>query len=77
MFNSVFLFIMLLAFKHTHLISDLDVFPCIPLHLVSSCTFRAASRKPWPPGQIWPANLIQLARVGMLSTLIFLVMSAK
>ena len=34
MFNSVFLFIMLLAFKHTHLISDLDVFPCIPLHLL-------------------------------------------
>ena len=31
MFSSVFLFIMLLAFKHTHLISDFDVFPCIPL----------------------------------------------
>ena len=41
MFNSVFLFIMLLAFKHKHLISDLDEFPCIPLHLLSSCTFRA------------------------------------
>ena len=38
---------------------------------------RAASRKPWPAGQIWPADLIQLARVGMLSTLIFLVMSTK
>ena len=46
MFNSVFLFIMLLAFKHTHLISDLDVFPCIPLHLLSSCTFRAFFDKP-------------------------------
>ena len=41
MFSSVFLFIMLLAFKHTHLISDFDVFPCIPLRLLSSCTFRA------------------------------------
>ena len=37
----------------------------------------AASRKPWPAGQIRPADLIQLARVGMLSTLIFLVMSTK
>ena len=46
MFNSVFLFIMLLAFKHTHLISDFDVFPCIPLHLLSSCTFRAVFDKP-------------------------------
>ena len=42
----MFLFIMLLAFKHTHLISDLDVFPCIPLHLLSSCTFRAFFDKP-------------------------------
>ena len=46
MFSSVFLFIMLLAFKHTHLISDLDVFPCIPLLLLSSCTFRAFFDKP-------------------------------
>ena len=46
MFSSVFLFIMLLAFKHMHLISDLDVFPCIPLHLLSSCTFRAFFDKP-------------------------------
>ena len=46
MCSSVFLFIMLLAFKHTHLISDLDVFPCIPLHLLSSCTFRAFFDKP-------------------------------
>ena len=46
MFSSVFLFIMLQAFKHTHLISDLDVFPCIPLHLLSSCTFRAFFDKP-------------------------------
>ena len=36
MFSSVFLFIMLLAFKHTHLISDFDVFPCIPLRHYSS-----------------------------------------
>ena len=46
MFSSVFLFIMLLAFKHTHLLSDLDVFPCIPLLLLSSCTFRAFFDKP-------------------------------
>ena len=46
MFSSVFLFIMLLAFKHTHLISDLDVFPCISLLLLSSCTFRAFFDKP-------------------------------
>ena len=46
MFNSFFLIIMLLAFKHTHLSSDLDVFPCIPLHLLSSCTFRAFFDKP-------------------------------
>ena len=39
MVNSFFLFIMLLSFKHTHLISVLDVIPCIPLHLLSSCTF--------------------------------------
>ena len=39
MLNSFFLFIMLLAFKHTHLISSFDVLPCIPLHLLSSCTF--------------------------------------
>ena len=37
--NSFFLFIMLLAFKHTHLISALDVFPCIPLHTLSACNF--------------------------------------
>ena len=45
-FHSFFLFIMLLAFKHTHLISALDVFPCIPLHLISSCTFWAFFDKP-------------------------------
>ena len=39
MSNSFFLFIMLLAFKHTHLSSALDVFPCIPLHPLSACTF--------------------------------------
>ena len=33
MFNSSFLLIILLAFKHTHLISSLDVLPCIPLRL--------------------------------------------
>ena len=31
---------------------------------------NAASRIPSPAGQIWPADLIQLARVGMLSALI-------
>ena len=37
MFNSVFLFIMLLAFKHTHLIPDYDAFLCIFLDLLSFC----------------------------------------
>ena len=37
MFNLVFLFIMLLAFKHTHLIPDSDVFLCIFLDLLSFC----------------------------------------
>ena len=37
MFNSDFLFIMLLAFKHTHLISDSDVFLCIFLDFLSFC----------------------------------------
>ena len=46
MINSFVLFIMLLAFKHMHLISALDVFPCIPLHLLSSCMFRACFDKP-------------------------------
>ena len=46
MFNSSFLFIILLAFKHTHLISSLDVLPCIPLHVLSSCTFLAFFDKP-------------------------------
>ena len=41
MFNSSFLFIILLAIKHTHLFSSLDVLPCIPLHVLSSCTFLA------------------------------------
>ena len=41
MSNSFFLFSMLLAFKHTHLISAVDVFPCIPLHPLSACTFWA------------------------------------
>ena len=41
MCNSSFLFIILLAFKHTHLISSLDVLPCIPLHVLSSCTVLA------------------------------------
>ena len=41
MFNSFFLFIILLAFKHAHLISSLEVLPCIPLHLLSSWTFLA------------------------------------
>ena len=34
MFNSVFLFIMLLEFKHTDLIPDSDVFLCIFLDLL-------------------------------------------
>ena len=38
---------------------------------------KAASRKPWPAGQSWPADLIQLARVGMLSAQIFLLMTTK
>ena len=46
MSNSFFLFIMLLAFKHTHLSSALDVFPCIPLHPLSACTFWAFFDKP-------------------------------
>ena len=58
-FNSVFLFIMLLAFKHTHLISDLDVFPCIPLHLLSSCTFRTFFDKP-------PCHLLQFPQTRCL-----------
>ena len=37
MLNSDFLFIMLLAFKHTHLIPDYDVFLCIFLDLLSFC----------------------------------------
>ena len=37
MLNSDFLFIMLLAFKHTHLIPDSDVFLCIFLDLLSFC----------------------------------------
>ena len=37
---------MLLAFKHTHLISALDVFFCSPLHLLSACTFWAFFDKP-------------------------------
>ena len=32
-------FIMLLAIKHTHFNPAVYVFPCIPLHLLSSCTF--------------------------------------
>ena len=51
MFNSIFLFIMLLAFMHTHFIPDYDVFLCIPLHLLSSCTFWAFFDKP-------PAKLV-------------------
>ena len=48
------------------------------IHLTAGTgVHKSASRKPWPAGQIWPADLIQLARVGMLSTLIFLVMSTK
>ena len=39
MSNSFFLFSMLLAFKHTHLISALYVYPCIPLHPLPACTF--------------------------------------
>ena len=42
MFNSSFLFIILLAFKNTHLISSLDVLPCIPLHVLSYCIFFLA-----------------------------------
>ena len=46
MSNSFFLFSMLLAFKHMHLISALDVFPCIPLHPLSACTFWTFFDKP-------------------------------
>ena len=35
MFNSFILFIMLIAFKHTHLVSDYAVFLSIPLYLLS------------------------------------------
>ena len=52
MFNSVFLFIMLLALKNTHLFSDFDVFSCIPLHLLSSYTFRAFFDKPPCPTRL-------------------------
>ena len=45
--------------------------------LANASWSRPASRKPWPAGQIWPADLIQLARVGMLSELMFLLMSIK
>ena len=48
MFNSFFSFIMLLAFKHMHLISALDVFPCIPLHLLSCLDPSLAN----PPAQL-------------------------
>ena len=37
MYNSVFLFIMLLAFNHTHLIPDSGVFLHILLYLLSFC----------------------------------------
>ena len=37
MSNSFFLFIMLLAFKHTHLSSALDVFPCKSISSLSDC----------------------------------------
>ena len=37
MFNSFFLFILLLVFKHTHLIPDYDVFFCNILHFLSFC----------------------------------------
>ena len=50
MFNSVFLCIMLLAFKHTHLIPALlDVFLCILLYLLSFCPPIFFFDKPaWP-----------------------------
>ena len=44
----------------------------LPAHVVNKPSPKPASRKPWPAGQIWPADLIQLARVGMLSALILL-----
>ena len=51
MFNSVFLFIMLLAFKHTHLIPDDDVFLCIFLDLLSFCPPIVFFDNP-PPAQL-------------------------
>ena len=54
MFNSVFLFIMLLAFKHTHLIPDSDVFLCIFLYLLSFCPCPPIVFFDFPP----PAQLI-------------------
>ena len=45
MFNSFFLFIMILAFKHMHLIPDSDVFLCIPLYLLSYCPLDSLFRQ--------------------------------
>ena len=75
MFSSVFLFIMLLAFKHTHLISDLDVFPCIPLLLLSSCTFRAFFDKPPCPTSLnivlYPSHWQPPLRVPCCTSMLF------
>ena len=40
MFNSFFLFIMLLAFKHTHFISDLDVLHIKLLRIMYNVVFQ-------------------------------------
>ena len=77
MFNSFFLFIMLLAFKHTHLIPDYDVFLCSPLHLLSSCTFLALFDKtPYPTSLnivLFPISYIaHLSDVSTLTRLLLL-----
>ena len=45
-------YVIVCPFKHTHLISALDVFLCIPLHLLSSCMFRAFFDKPPCPNSL-------------------------
>ena len=53
-----------------HFLIPIDIFmiPSPPCFSRSN----AASRIPWPAGQTWPADVTQLARVDMLSALIFL-----
>ena len=68
---------MILQFQFELIKMVCDRLPYLCARVTEKHASRSASNIPWSAGQTWPADLIQLARKGMLSALILLLMSTK